>query len=318
MWMRVDDGLHAHRKTRAVTKGHPEKSRDAAPMGLWVLAGSWSGRNNQDGWVPCEELDRFDDNWEPLAKRLVASGFWWPEQRDGEDGYGFNDWGEWNNPTGPSASGTFGNHVRWHVNKGVVKEDCEHCPKEPSDLMDDEEDRGDSHPSRPDDRPDIAPDSGGDSPPESLRDHRPESLTRPEPDPSPTQPEPKTSRAFALETETPALDITPPDPFEEFWDTYAKKVDRKKAEQKWRLALKKPGVTAELLIQAAREYVTWERENNEGGRFVMDPSRWLLNERWTDERVAREPPRTRVQEHLSLVQQLAAEEANPRQIGGGR
>lgn len=291
MWMRVDDGLHAHRKTRAVTKSHADKARDAGPMGLWVLAGSWSGRNNQDGWVPCEELDRFDDDWEPLAARLVDAGFWWPETRAGEDGYGFNDWGEWNNPTGPSASGTFGNHVRWHAKKGVVKDDCEHCPKEPTDPEDEEIIGAISGANRPDHRGDIGC--------ESLRDHRPESLTRPEPNPTRTQPDITTSPDKSGHTD---------DRFDEFWDIYAKKVDRKKAEQKWRLALKKPGVTADLLVAAAEQYVTWERENNQGGRFVMDPARWLNGERWTDERVARSP-RTRVQEHLSLVQQLADEEA---------
>lgn len=178
--MKIDDGLHAHRKTRAVTRSGSDKRRDAAPMGLWVLAGSWSARNNRDGWVPAEELDRFDDDWEALAKRLVTAGYWWPEQRDGEDGYGFNDWQEWNNPDGASASGSFGNHVRWHANKGVVKPDCEHCPVEPDPSEGVEVHRPDSPPTRPDDRPDIGC--------ESLRDHRPESLTRtrPVPDPSPT------------------------------------------------------------------------------------------------------------------------------------
>lgn len=37
MWMKIDDGLHAHRKTRTLTKSHPSKHRDVAPMGLWVL-----------------------------------------------------------------------------------------------------------------------------------------------------------------------------------------------------------------------------------------------------------------------------------------
>lgn len=184
MWMKIDDGLHAHRKTRAVTKGHPEKRRDSAPMGLWVLAGSWAARNNRDGWVPCDELDRWDDEWEALAKRLVFAGYWWPEQRDGEDGFGFNDWQEWNNPDDASVSGGFGNHVRWHVNKGVVKPDCDHCPVEPEPLDLAPDHRPESPPTRPDASPRLAPDSGGESPPESLRDHRPESLTRTRPDPT--------------------------------------------------------------------------------------------------------------------------------------
>ena len=193
MWMKIDDGLHAHRKTRAVTRSHESKDRDAAPMGLWVLAGSWAARNNRDGWVPEDELDRFDSDWKDLARRLVAAGYWWPEVRDGEDGYGFNDWQEWNNPDGASVSGSFGNHVRWHVQKGVVKPGCEHCPTEPDGTPEPENHRPDSPPSRPDDRPDIAPESGGDIAPISLRYHRPHSLTPPPPHPPPPPPHPGAS-----------------------------------------------------------------------------------------------------------------------------
>ncbi len=83
--------------------------------------------------------------------------------------------------------------------------------------------------------------------------------------------------------------LSEPDRFDEFWDTYGKKVDRKGSERKWNQALKKPGITADLLIAAAREYVTWEREHNDAsGKYVMDPFKWLHNERWNDERASRE------------------------------
>lgn len=120
--------------------------------------------------------------------------------------------------------------------------------------------------------------------------------------PVPSRP---TDADASVSTADAAIEL--PDRFEEFWDTYGKKVDRKAAEQKWRLALKKPGITAELLIAAAAAYVAWERENNEGGRFIMGPAKWLLNERWTDERVARQQPLTNTQRHLALARQLAEE-----------
>jgi hypothetical protein len=132
MWMKVDDGLHAHRKTRAVTKSHPDKTRDAAPMGLWVLAGSWAAQNGTDGWVPEDELDRWDADWPSLTRRLVRAGYWWPSERDGESGYGFNDWLDYNPESeAASRSGSFGNHIRWHANRGKVDPECEHCPREP-------------------------------------------------------------------------------------------------------------------------------------------------------------------------------------------
>ena len=268
MWMRIDDGLHAHRKTRALVRSANDKSRDAAPFGLWVLAGSWSARNNRDGWVPTEELDRFDDDWESLAKRLIVAGYWWPEEREGEAGYGFNDWGEWNNPDGASASGTFGNHVRWHVNKGVVKPGCELCPTEPNDVEPMEDDRPESHPTRPDDRPDIAPDSGGESGGESLRDHRPDSLTHTQPIP---KPKPKTHRPAAAE----------PDGFEAWWDTYAYKEGRANAVKAYKRALTK--TNAETLLRSAQTYIAGRRRKGKHPEFTKLPTTWLNGEHWNDE-----------------------------------
>lgn len=182
MWMRVDDGLHAHRKTRRVTKSHHEKVRDASPMGLWVLAGSWAAQNGSDGWVPEDELDRFDDDWRSLAQRLTRAGYWWPQQRDGEAGYGFNDWHDYNPESeAASRSGVFGNHVRWHANKGVVDPACEHCPSVPIDPED--------HPEPP---TESSPESGGDRGAISGADRVTTSggIALPVPDPTPPHPNP--------------------------------------------------------------------------------------------------------------------------------
>lgn len=124
-----------------------------------------------------------------------------------------------------------------------------------------------------------------------------------------------TPRASARDTE--AL----PDRFDEFWETYDKRRGRKAAVAKYRLALRKPGVTADLLIASAAAYIEWQRSEGKHPEFTKDPATWLNGEHWTDERVARPQPQTRVQEHLSLVQQLAAEEAdqpNLREIGHRR
>lgn len=267
MWMKVDDGLHAHRKTRAVTKSHPDKDRDAAPMGVWVLAGSWAAQNGTDGWVPEDELERWDSDWKTLVRRLVRAGYWWPSERAGEPGFGFTDWHDYNDPAGAaSKAGTFGNHVRWHVNEGKVMPDCDYCPTEPDE---------------PEDYPDIAPDSGGDrgATRTPTRTRIGGAIALPEPEPDPTRPEtPLTDKS--VET----------DRFEEFWDTYSKKVGRRKAEQKYRLALKKRGVTADLLIAAAKSYIEWQKRDSKHPEFTKDPATWLNGEHWNDERPAARTP----------------------------
>ncbi len=101
------------------------------------------------------------------------------------------------------------------------------------------------------------------------------------------------------------------DRFDEFWNAYDKKDGRKRCEPAYRAALKKPGVTDDVLISAASVYVDSLRQRGKHPEFTKNPLTWLRGEHWNDDpRVARpEPPKTRVQEHLTLVQQLAAEEA---------
>ena len=62
---------------------------------------------------------------------------------------------------------------------------------------------------------------------------------------------------------------------------------------------------------AAAAYITWQIAEGKHPTFTKDPTTWLHGEHWRDERTPQAPARTRVQEHLALVQQLAAEEGDP-------
>lgn len=119
--------------------------------------------------------------------------------------------------------------------------------------------------------------------------------------------------------------VTDPAPtrFDEFWDTYGKKVGKPKALAAYQTALKKRGVTEALLIAAAAEYVEWVKAEGNYPKYAKDPERWLRGEHWTDERPARVGPQTRTDEHLALVRKLAADEQDAqvlplREIEGGR
>lgn len=93
-WFKVDDKHHDHRKTRRALRGVRGKRRDAGAMGLWELAGSWCADNLMDGFVPTDELYRWDDDAEALAGRLVDANYWAADERDGEPGYRFLNWEE--------------------------------------------------------------------------------------------------------------------------------------------------------------------------------------------------------------------------------
>lgn len=94
VWFKVDDKFHDARKTRRALRVRG-KRRDAAAIGLWVLAGSWCADNLTDGFVPTDELYRWDDDAETLADRLVDAELWTPAEVDGEAGFQFENWSDY-------------------------------------------------------------------------------------------------------------------------------------------------------------------------------------------------------------------------------
>jgi hypothetical protein len=82
-WFKVDDSFHSHPKVLAASP---------AALGLWVVAGSWSGSNLSDGFVPDHVLPRLLPDAASLARDLVAAGLW----KRTRGGYRFHDWNEFN------------------------------------------------------------------------------------------------------------------------------------------------------------------------------------------------------------------------------
>lgn len=125
-WFKVDDKLHDHYKARRAGK---------AAMGVWVLAGSWSADNLTDGFIPAYVLARWGTKVD--ANRLVEAGLWIPETYRQESGWRFRDWQDYQ-PTATDVKqiraesaqgGAYGNHLRWHVKRGVVNPECVYCQK---------------------------------------------------------------------------------------------------------------------------------------------------------------------------------------------
>lgn len=81
-WFKVDDQLHSHPKARGAS---------LSAIGLWSLCGSYSMSYKLDGFVPAWFAHGFP-NGKKLAQELVRVGLWHNAIRDGEDGYQFHDW----------------------------------------------------------------------------------------------------------------------------------------------------------------------------------------------------------------------------------
>lgn len=146
-WFRVDDSFWTHPKVLAI----PRKDRPTA-VGLWTLAGSYSGNHLTDGLVGTNMLDEFGVP-KRYALQLVEVRLW---HAPGDDcpscgkcekcleagielrtGYRFHDFHEWNpsraevkqNRAEISEAGGYGNHLRWHVKRGKPNPECVHCQK---------------------------------------------------------------------------------------------------------------------------------------------------------------------------------------------
>lgn len=78
-WYKVDDSFHSHPKASATS---------LAALGLWVVAGSWSGNHLTDGFVPDHVAQLLSRGASELATELVARGLW----KRTRGGYQFHDW----------------------------------------------------------------------------------------------------------------------------------------------------------------------------------------------------------------------------------
>jgi hypothetical protein len=139
-WFKVDDKLHAHRKARKAGK---------AALGIWV-AGSWCMDNDSDGFVPADILRAWGGTGTD-AKRLVDAGLWVTDEHEGESGWRFHDWSQFQPSAAvmaawraaESEAGRRGNHKRWHADRGISDPDCDYCYQVPDRPPDQEPDRVD-------------------------------------------------------------------------------------------------------------------------------------------------------------------------------
>ena len=88
-WYKVDDRLPTSRKLMRI----PRNNRPAA-IGIWTLAGAWSMHEMTDGFVPAYAIEEWGGD-ESHAAALVHAGMWEEDERDGDPGYQFINWDEY-------------------------------------------------------------------------------------------------------------------------------------------------------------------------------------------------------------------------------
>ena len=68
--------------------------------------------------------------------------------------------------------------------------------------------------------------------------------------------------------------------FNEFWNAYPRKVNKKEAKQKWFKA-KLPNLDIILkALETQKQAESWQKD---GGKYIPHPTTWLNQERWNDE-----------------------------------
>lgn len=81
-WFKVDDTLHSHPKVRRAS---------LSALGLWTIGGSYAMAYKTNGFVP-EWFAHGFPRGRTAAAELVRIGLWDNATCDGESGYQFHDW----------------------------------------------------------------------------------------------------------------------------------------------------------------------------------------------------------------------------------
>lgn len=120
-WFKVDDHLYSHPKWVGASP---------AAKALWVTAGSWCAAQLTDGHVPRHMLPVVGGR-PRVAQELVDTGLW----IENGTGWYFHDWFEYQPAKADTEAvrekeskyGKRGNHLRWHVSKGIKNPECPFC-----------------------------------------------------------------------------------------------------------------------------------------------------------------------------------------------
>ena len=289
-YFKVDDHFHSHPKI--LTLG-----LDA--IGLWTLAGSWSGEQLTDGFIPSSLIARLGGT-EAMAQALVDAGLW--EVING--GFMFHDWDAHNQ----TKAQVIESRELWRSKKEKqrgyrtssqkVDVSCLDAPlvlnSEASIEGIDEMSLGDT-----------LGDSLGESPGESLGESRESPGTRNKEQGTRNRNKEQGTRTKELGTRNKEVSKRYDEDFERFWKTYPRRVAKVAAYAAWKKSLLI--ADPESIISGAEVYAS---DPNRSDEYTAHPASWLNAGRWEDDplpsRGSSERTKAEIQsDYLSKLEQEA-------------
>lgn len=257
----------------------------AAAKATYVDALCFAKRMQSDGTVTTIKLRRYGATTECITE-LIRSGL---VSGDPDGSIRIEGWLKHNPSAEQLARPGWLNHKRWHVDRGIVKDDCEHC-KSPG------------HSGY------VRPEAGSDSGPD--QDVDPSGLVSVEEREEEREDEGEEKENTRASADAQALAIPVPDAspsatvsesWERFWSAYPKKVGKQAARKAWDRARKRRPADE---IQAALDahLPAWSTIDVQ---FVPNPATWLGQGRYEDP-----PPKprsgpakpNRVDENMAKIQ----------------
>jgi hypothetical protein len=269
-WFKVDDGLHKSRKRIRLGRS----IEGWAALGLWTHLGSWSADELTEGFISDDDLEYMAPGLGcDMAKRLEAVGLFERVTRDGDDGWLFHDWDDYQPSKEDVLADRAANAARQKRFRDKAKAKREAARQAESDGSSNDGSNGNSNgvtnalvtPSVtvPPTRPDPYLEELKELPSSNASLFELETVA---------EPPPKKQRASAADEE--------PERFAEFYDqAYPRKQGRLDARAAYAKALKKrPAGQLVADAFAYREYVKGrDREH------ILLPTTWLNGEHWNDD-----------------------------------
>ena len=236
-WFKVDDRLPTSRKMLRI----PRSKRTAA-IGLWTIAGAWSAHDLTDGFVPAFMIEEWGGT-EADADELVRAGMWAEDEHDGDPGYQFVNWAEYQ----------------------PMKADVEAKR---------EYERERKRQQRRDRNGKFA--GQGNVPNLSRRDNTgtPTVEHRDSTVPVPSRPVPSHTNAQPTVAREPSR-------FPDWWSIWGKKKAKGDAEKAYKAALKK--ISHDDLMTKTRAYWDHVKASGTDLQYVPYPATWLRAEQWDDD-----------------------------------